>query len=496
MSNIRVTYSGLIAFVIGIASVFLGLIFTIVITRRLTPEDFGIWSLLWSIVNYFLISEVVISFWATREIARGKNVGKTSIFSSLAINGISIPIFILYLFFVSQNNGVDFNKIILGVILLPLSFLSQTLTGINLGHKPQATSYGLLTFGILKIPLAIITVIIFNLGIDGIIISSFIALSGKILIQFLFAYPQLKNKFQIKFLLRWIKLSWLPIFVQIQNFISSLDLVLYSIITNSVIGVAYYTASFAVASIIIHSSSVSQALYPKLLAANNLEGIKKNLTLVLFFAIPLLGISIIFSKPALFALNPIYQQGWPIVIFLSFRVFMQVLRTIPITILAASENVDYEEYPHFKKLFKSNLFKIPMVLGTFNLLYIIILVIVLSIFNSQINEFDLVIWWSMIGFLIEIPSTIIIWKFSNRIIKLSLSWKKLAKFIIPTILFIIVYSLTSNFIINYEQSIYKFLPSLFIELSICIAIYLGITYATDNDVRSLFKSLRSEIFHK
>jgi len=55
LSNIRVTYSGLIAFVIGLLSVGTGLVFTLIITRRLAPEEFGTWALIGTMISYFLI---------------------------------------------------------------------------------------------------------------------------------------------------------------------------------------------------------------------------------------------------------------------------------------------------------------------------------------------------------------------------------------------------------------------------------------------------------
>ena len=55
MSGIRVTYSGLISFVVGIGSVFTGLIFTIIVTRRLTPDEFGEWGLIGALTGYVLI---------------------------------------------------------------------------------------------------------------------------------------------------------------------------------------------------------------------------------------------------------------------------------------------------------------------------------------------------------------------------------------------------------------------------------------------------------
>ena len=196
LSNIRVNYSGLIALVVGMLGVFLGLIFTLMVTRRLSPEEFGTWSLILSVVNYFLISEVIISVWTTREIARGKEIGKTSILSSIGITLVSIPIFILYFFTISESNEIDHNLILLSVILLPAIFLSQTLSGINLGHKPHATSFGLLAFGIIKIPIVFITVVFFDLGIQGVILSYFVAVSGKIIVELYFAMPKLKNQIQ------------------------------------------------------------------------------------------------------------------------------------------------------------------------------------------------------------------------------------------------------------------------------------------------------------
>ena len=82
MSGIRVTYSGLIAFVVGIGSIFTGLLFVLIVTRRLSPEEFGSWAVIGSMISYFIISETIVSYWTARQIARNEKVGKTSVFSS------------------------------------------------------------------------------------------------------------------------------------------------------------------------------------------------------------------------------------------------------------------------------------------------------------------------------------------------------------------------------------------------------------------------------
>ena len=43
MSEIRVTYSGLISFIAGLITLGTGLVFTIIVTRSLSQQDYGTW---------------------------------------------------------------------------------------------------------------------------------------------------------------------------------------------------------------------------------------------------------------------------------------------------------------------------------------------------------------------------------------------------------------------------------------------------------------------
>ena len=76
----------------GIASVFTGLIFTLMITRSLSPTEFGTWGLITSVIAYLLISESLISYWNVRQIARGDPVGRTSLYSAPFLLIAVIPI--------------------------------------------------------------------------------------------------------------------------------------------------------------------------------------------------------------------------------------------------------------------------------------------------------------------------------------------------------------------------------------------------------------------
>ena len=494
MNKIRVNFSGFLAFISGLVSVSFGLVFSLVVVRKLSPESYGTWGLLFSIVSYLLISESIISTWTTRQIARGENIGKSGVLSSLMLSILILPLFIGYAFLISENSETKFEILLLGIILIPVSFVSQTISAINLGHSPHLVSLSQLIFQVVKIPIAIVTVIIFHLDIFGVVLAMFIAFSVKIVFQVYFARDKLKDKFSFKRLKSWIKISWVPLFAQIPNYLTTIDVVLYSIITNSVIGIAYFQVAYSIAAIVQHSGTISQALYPKLLATKSFEGIKKNLNHSLYFAILLIGISIVFSKPALYALNPIYQNGWPIVIALALKIFFQALRTIPSYVISGTEEVDTEHNPKFSKLLKSNLFKMPKFAIIFYSSYMLILVVFLSLFkNSGLSEVEIVTWWAIIGLLIEISYSIFLWSYSRKYTKIIFPIKNLIKYICGMSAFVIFFLLTSDLILNYKPSIYDFLPSLFVELILCVGIYIGITNLIDKETRDLFRSILIEI---
>lgn len=497
MSNIRVTYSGLIALAAGLGSVITGTVFTLIVTRRLSPEEFGVWSIIGSMISYFLIAEPVISFWTTRQIARGEKVGKTSLSSSTIFSLGAIPLYVSLSYYVSQISHSHYNSMLLASILIPVSFISQTMSGINLGHKPHAASYGLVIFESLKIPTGLILVYFFNMGIDGAIITTTIAYLGKIIVQVYFGKHQLKGKFSLSILKHWIKLSWLPLYSNLSHVIWSLDVIVYTIIVKSVIGVAYFSVSSTIAAIIGNAGLVSQAVYPKLLARGSHEHVSENFTRLMYFAIPLLGISLIFSKPALFALNPSYQGAYMVVMIYSFRTFFYVITSTLYQILMGTEGVDIEKNYNYRSLAKSRLFLIPTLLNIHYGLYIISLAFALFILNSgKTSEVELVTWWAAIALFLQIPFFIYASILVKKQIKFSFPYISTVKYIVATISFVMVFFFTSGMIINYQNSIYNFLPKVFLQLFVCALVYLLITFVIDKRTRILFKSIVGELTSK
>ena len=158
MSGIRVTYSGLISFGIGISTIITGLIFTLIVTRELSAEELGIWTLIGGLLVYAVVIEPVISYWTTREIARGEQSATTSLISSTILSALGVAIYLIAVFFVSLETKVDSQVLYFAAIMIPITFINRILSAINYGWKAHTASYGILGFEISKIPLGLIFV--------------------------------------------------------------------------------------------------------------------------------------------------------------------------------------------------------------------------------------------------------------------------------------------------------------------------------------------------
>ena len=114
-------------------------------------------------------------------------------------------------------------------------------------------------------------------------------------------------------------------------------LILFSIVTESVMGIAIWTAAILAPSTISHVGLISRAIYPKLLSDENRDYVSNNITLLIFFNFLMTGLVIAFAKPILLILNPIYEDAYFILILLAIGNFFSVLTNVFIQSLTVSE---------------------------------------------------------------------------------------------------------------------------------------------------------------
>lgn len=492
MSGIRVTYSGLISFIIGLVGIFTGLIFTLIVTRTLATEEYGTWGLIQSLLYYAIMLEPMISFWVTREIAHGIKSGKTGIFSSGILSVVGISVYLIIAFLVGNQANVNKGILFFAFILIPVIFLNRTFSAINLGWKPHAASYGILALGLAQIPFALIFVYFLHMGITGVIFTSLLAYIVSIMVQLIYARHKINDKVKKEFLEKWLKLFWLSLYPGIANIFHVFDIVIFSIMTGSVVGIAYWSVSMIVSNVISNSAAIARAVYPKLLGENYDNHIKGNLTQVFYFGIFITALIVTFAKPSLFVLNPVYQIAVPVVILTSIYAFFGTLGGVFQLFITGKEEVDENEKSTFWDYVKSKLFFLPTLTFIQNGIYFSLLTIGLILLKNS-TQIDLVIFWSIVALLTQIPFTVYLYLLARRNFGSLLDFTSILKYLLVSIgVFGMIYLLMGHFL-EYNKNIFEFLPRLFMFIALGTSGYLFITYLVDSKTRKLFSAIIIEI---
>ena len=494
MPEIRVTYTGLISLIGGIISVLTGTIFTLIITRTVTPEEYGTWGLILGLITYVSLIGPIVSYWSTRDIARNIESGKTAILSSIFLSIGAVSIYILISYLMGNYTNVEKNVLLFAAILIPAMFINGILSAINLGWKPHAISYGTLAYGISSIPLILFLVYYLDLGVTGIIISVFLANIISIIILFFYAKEKITNQFNKIFLKKWLKLSWIPIYPGAAVLIAGFDISIFTIITGSVVGLAFWTAAMVLPSMISHTGLISRAIYPKLLEEKTKEFMSENLALVFYFGILLISLVITFARPGLYALNPIYEIAFPVAIILSFEIFLSVFTNIFLLSLAGIERVDKFENSSFKDYIKSKLFFPQTIRLIQTSIYILILSVgLLILVGYGSSDQELLLFWASIALVTQIPLVGILYYFVRKNITIKIEISRITKFLLTAIgAFGLTYVLTNEFLI-YSPDIISFIPNVLMFGAFGVSLYIIITYLIDNKIRKLVNAIIHEI---
>ena len=497
MSNIRITYTGFIAFFVSLITIITGTVFTLILTRSLTQEEYGTWGLISGLIAYVMIINLIVSYWNTREIARKIESGKTAIVGTMILSIGAIMIYVIISIIMSEQTNIDSDVIIFALILIPPMFLNGILSAINLGWKPHVISYGTLAHGIIQVPFALLFVHYFDYGVNGVIFANFIANSISIIILFKYAKPKLKNNLRLFFFKSWLRLSWVPLYPGLFIVIDTLGIVVFSTITGSVLGIAIWAAANVSPGIIKSVVTISRAVYPKLLEGGKKSYLEDNFAHLFYFNFIMTGIVIVFAKPALFALNPIYQEANIVVIILALRNFFFVLTNVFIQNLGGNETIDIKENATFKQYIKSKLFyphTLRLIQASF---FISLLPIGITLMmQNNFEVIELLNFWASLLLVVTIPITIYLYKITKKNLGFSFPIKAVLKYLVSAMItFSLIYVLIENYLV-YHEAVFDFVPQVLIYLSFSVVIYFILTYLLDNKTRILTSSIINEIRKK
>ena len=109
---------------------------------------------------------------------------------------------------------------------------------------------------------------------------------------------------------------------------------------------------------------------------------------------------------------------------------------------------------------------------------------------------DLVIYWSIASFVIQIPFTIIITILVKKNLALKFEYISVMKYLLASITAFISAFLLAEQFLHYTPNPFEFIPNLLFFVMIGISFYLSITYLIDLKTRNLIKAIINEIISK
>jgi O-antigen/teichoic acid export membrane protein len=359
--EIRVQYSGFIIFAAQILSVVTGFIFSVLLTRNMTQQQFGIWANIFDLMAYFMLLGGLFPFWATRFVARGKEGAiKTGVAANLVVALASTAVYLPLIPLVTSAFNINGAYVVFYLIVSlqiinvhMLSMLESCLRAV----KPQAIGYALLIEEVCKVSLAYVLIVV----LQQVFLGAVLSLVAAALIQALYytrlLAKDLRQRIRWNYLKEWLKGSTAIFYNAIGTQLASFIFILLFLYGGQAAR-GDYQAAATFANIVGYSSFLVFALYPKLLAKNSLEDVARSFRTMSMFAIPMAVITITMSKSLLIILKVSYGDASPILILLTLDTLILLISQFYSSLVLGIERLDEEGKISLNELVRSRMFKV------------------------------------------------------------------------------------------------------------------------------------------
>ena len=360
-----------------IFSAFTGVLFLIMVARRLIPAQFGLYEVIADLVVFSSYPVGMVAYWATRDIARGRMVGKTALVVSGLMSGAGILLYFILTSLTYTRIAAPLLPFLLGSLLVPLSYWNQVALSIVNGYRPIVNGYALVVSEIVKVSVAYEALYVYGLGIQGVIIALMASYFVQSLVCTYLARGATTEQLQLSEAKRWGKLAWLPAINYMPLTVGVGDTYIASLGFGTAI-TGIYQAAFTVATVIGYSSALANSLYPLLLRGGDKRLPAVLIEFSLLFSVPMAVGVMALASPFLFMLGPMYLPGIIGLSILSVESVFGSLSYIVDMTLLGTEKVDQRREESFRSLVRSNLLYVPLINFSMNASYLVGLYLALS----------------------------------------------------------------------------------------------------------------------
>ncbi|MDA4122305.1 MAG: hypothetical protein OK456_03890, partial [Thaumarchaeota archaeon] len=346
-SKISVRRTGLVVFSSRMFSVVTGLVFLLLMTRSLTTSEFGLWEVILDIVTFACYPAGLIVFWATRDIARGRLLGRTAIWMNLAFSAFGLCLYAVFSVLSAARVSASWETLSLAILLVPIGYWNQAANAVVSGHNPIVAGYSVISSEACKMAVAVPALLVLHSGISGVIISVIVANLAQAGTSTYLTRDADILPFDRAAGMSWLSRWWLPSLTALPYVLGVADTYIASLASGGTSLVGYYQAAFAVATISGYSFYLASALYPLLLRGGTDELTSATLDLTLLFGIPMAVGAAALAKPILFVLKPTYTLASTALTILAFSALVYSVSLIIDQNLMGRDKVDADDKATF-----------------------------------------------------------------------------------------------------------------------------------------------------
>jgi O-antigen/teichoic acid export membrane protein len=345
--------------------------------RWLSPSGFGTWEVIVTIVTFASYPVGTVAYWATRDIARGRMVGRTALATGALMSSLGLVIYFGFAFVTYSRIAASVTPFLLGALLVPLSYWGAAASAIVTGYRPSVYGYSLLFSEVAKLAAAYEALYVYHLGIEGVILGLLTAYLVQSLVSTYMVRNTTAERFDPSQVRRWSKLFWLPALSYLPASLAVADTYVVAL-THGTAVVGTYQVAFTVATVVTYASSLVFSMYPLLLRGGDERLPAVSLEFSMLFAIPIAIGCIVLAGPILFLFGPKYVPG---ALGLEILAVMFIFNNVSLLLdqtLTGTEKADVGETPSFWGLVRSNLLFVPAANIGYGIVYLVTLFIAVS----------------------------------------------------------------------------------------------------------------------
>ncbi len=490
--GVRVRYSTIVNYIGQLYWLVTSILFTIIATRRLSVEEYGLFTTIMAVFSIITLIYNLWSFWVPRTYARGLHETVSTAFAlSLLYAPVGVAVMIIIGLEYNALLGFGLSAFTLASLLVVSEALNRYLRGVAMGSRPFVNGKVLIIRGTVRVAMAYVFTIILLYRLMGvitaIIIAGFVASASYYMLLRHYGVNVPKPMISKREIKRIFKNSYIPLLGVFSGLTSLLERPLLTVITVSTIAAAYLGVSYIPRNIVFKSAqALASGLSAKLFRKPNRVDIEDvlRITFILIFGMNIFLLTL--SVPVLSLFREEYVSAQPLFILFVIESIIVALANIMASIAMSTERKDV--YSEGLALASTPLFKIPfarLVRNTLSLVTAFTAMYLLII--SGVNDVITITLPYPIAWLASsIPFFYYTYREARRKIEFSIPWRELFSALVAggaASLYLFLSGAT-NYVI---KSFWKDSPLLIKDIVIGMAIYAVVLYLLSPWTRSFVK---------